>query len=63
MTCCKTKEYKWCKDLRSIKAVGEDNEYCVFHASEREKGQTPESFNKDREPKLETLSQIRSCRP
>ena len=45
MPCCQAEKYKWCKTLRSVKFAG-GKEYCVFHAPEEHKGQTPESFNK-----------------
>jgi uncharacterized protein YjbI with pentapeptide repeats len=44
--CCKAKKYGWCKDLRSLWASVDYKEYCVFHAPEADKGQTPENFNK-----------------
>ena len=44
MPCCKAEKYGWCGNLDTHKIEGK--EYCVFHASEKHKSQTPDNFNK-----------------
>ncbi len=38
MPCCKSKGFKWCKDLKIVHTDEEGKEYCVFHAPKGKKG-------------------------